>query len=295
MAKIAVLFHEQDSNPENYIINNLARIWRSDGHSVVYLYGTARLVEADILFLHINLSLVPDRYRQFAARYPVVLNGRITDIRKSRISTDRLSRGDEWSGPVIVKSDLNYAGWPEQRFNQYFLLTWLELRFPLLQRARIKLYEMRHQDLPMCTSDYKIFAGIDDVPPKWLASHRVIAEKFLPERENGLYHVRIYQALGSRWTCMRLSSPHPIIKAHNSISAEEIAPEPEIEQWRRTYHLDFGKIDYVIHNGRTVVLDINKTTGYTPGSGLNEELEQGRRRIAEGLYDYLSPNAIVPF
>ena len=68
---------------------------------------------ADLVLLHVNLSVVPDEYLELASRYPIVVNGKAKDIRKSTYSTLRVTRDDPYAGPVIVKSNLNYAGVPE--------------------------------------------------------------------------------------------------------------------------------------------------------------------------------------
>jgi hypothetical protein len=51
-----------------------------------------------------------------------------------------------------------------------------------------------------------------------------VVEKFLPEVENGLYHLRMFQFLGDRWTCTRLASRARVIKANSSVSVERIEP-----------------------------------------------------------------------
>jgi len=287
MATIAVLFHERDRTPENYVVHQLALVWQADGHSVHYMHGTKQRIPADILLMHVNLSIVPQRYQEFAGEYPVVLNRQVTDIRKSRISRSEVRPGDSWQGPVIVKSDLNFGGWPEQRFGQWSALHWLEERVPLLRRCRLKIDRIRQHNMPLYSCNYAILDGMADVPPKWWRSSRVVVEKFLPELQDSLYHLRIYQVLGSRWTCTRLASPHPIVKAHRSIAAEDIAPCPEVQRWARERHLDYGKIDYVVYNGEPVVLDINTTTGATANYRSEEALRAARRHLAEGLYSYL--------
>ena len=48
---------------------------------------------------------------------------------------------------------------------------------------------------------------------------------------------------------------------------------------------DYGKFDYVIHNGEVVLLDINKTTGF--GSlPYTSELKAMHSHRAAGIYSY---------
>ena len=114
--RIAILMHEKDGEHtiHQYVITLLADHWREDGHEVFFLFGTKRFVPADLIIVHVDLSVVPDSYLRFAARYPVAVNGRVRDIRKSTFSTGLLRPDDLWQGPVIVKSDFNYAGEPER-------------------------------------------------------------------------------------------------------------------------------------------------------------------------------------
>ncbi|MHA7924515.1 MAG: hypothetical protein ACX936_04900 [Marinobacter sp.] len=280
MYRIAVLFHELDVHPENYVIHELAKTWLADGFDVKYIYGTSKKESADIIIAHVNLSIVPNNYLKFTENYPIVVNGKISDIRKSRLSSNRLRRGDDWNGPVIVKTDLNDYGKKERRFSR----SSMENRFPILYRAKSALTRYYRKGIPF--EEYPIFDSIKEVPKKYFYSQDFIVEKFLPEVENGQFHLRIYQALGNRWTCTRMSSDSPIIKARNSIHTEEIQPHPEVEQWRHDFGLDYGKIDYVIHDGKPILLDINKTTGATSVYREAADLQVSRRRLAEGLYAY---------
>jgi hypothetical protein len=107
MKRIAVLFHENDRSPSLYVVDQLAQVWRTDGYEVQYLFGTRRFAPADLLLVHVNLSVVPSNYIQFAKQYQIVINGEISDIRKRKVSSRLLRPGDPWQGRVIVKSDLN--------------------------------------------------------------------------------------------------------------------------------------------------------------------------------------------
>ena len=99
--------------------------WREDGHTVIYLFGTRRLIPADLIFVHVNLSVVPDAYLEFASRYPIVINGRIRDIRKS--TTEPAATRRSLGRPVIVKSDLNHGGEPERTLRHSWLQRHLAL------------------------------------------------------------------------------------------------------------------------------------------------------------------------
>jgi hypothetical protein len=116
--RILVLAHERDTPRlmRRYTISLMAQIWRQDGHDVRFVFGTRDRPPADVILVHVDLSVVPQPYLELAASYPVALNVGAADIRKSVIAPDlRVLAGDGYEGPVIVKSDLNYAGLPERR------------------------------------------------------------------------------------------------------------------------------------------------------------------------------------
>ena len=286
LQRIAVLFHEGDRHrdPSDYIVHHLAECWREDGHHVDYVYGIRRHVQADVVLVHVNLSVVPSEYLEFAAQYPIALNARIRDIRKSTFSRNLVRPGDPWDGPVIVKSDLNYAGVPER----YLSMTALEHRLHGLRRFRKRIDRLRRRKLPFSgPRDYRIFDRIGDVPDHWFADHDVIVEKFRPEIENGLYHTRVYQFLGDRSTCTRIGTVNPIVKADRNARTESIEPDDRVVEWRKSLGLDYGKLDYVINDGEAVLLDVNKTTGASRHMN-DARLRRMRRYQAEGLYAYFS-------
>jgi hypothetical protein len=273
---IAVLFHERarEADIGGYIVDHLAGFWREDGHEVVYLFGTRTATPADVILVHVDLSVVPEEYLQFAARYPIALNQRVRDIRKSATSRNLVRPGDGWDGPVIVKSNLNFGGNPERSVSQTRVQRGLARVAGKLRRSPLASRET-----------YPLFEHIDEVPRRWLRMDGIVVERFLPERENGLYHLRMYQFLGDRWTCTRIASEQPVIRARVSVAVEQVEPPPEILEWREQLGLDYGKLDFVVHQGEVVLLDVNKTTGASRHMS-DEALRQMRRHFAEGLYSY---------
>jgi hypothetical protein len=282
--RIAVLFHAGECrvDPSAYIVHHLAQYWREDGHEVIYLFGTRRYTPADVLLVHVNLSVVPAEYLRFAARYPLALNARIADIRKSTISRNLVRPGDAWQGPVIVKSNLNYGGQPERRLGG----NWAEQRIPLWRRIARRAVRLTGRPGPIAGwEDYQVFARMEHVPPSWLGSRQLVVEKFRPEREGALYCLRIYQFLGDRHSCSWLASPSPVVKAQNSVRIERIEPHPAILAWRETLGMDYGKLDYVVDEGEVVLLDVNKTTGASRQMA-DADLAAMRRHLAGGLYSF---------
>ncbi len=100
------------------------------------------------------------------------------------------------------------------------------------------------------------------------------------------YFARSYHFVAGVSTTVRLGSSQPVVLGHNSDSIEEIEPHPEVIERRRELGLDYGKIDYVLHEGAVVILDVNKTTG-AGGVSDDPKVIELRRRRARGIYSLL--------
>ena len=264
--RIAILFHERQSEERLplYAIHYLTEFWRADGLEVLHLFGVREFVPADVVIVHVDTSVVPGEYLEFARRYPAAINAGVGDIRKSTFSTLRVTRGSGYAGPVIVKSDLNYAGVPER----------LVADSP---------------DAPSpfgSPSDYPVFGCIADVPTQFFESPAFIVERFVPERDNGRYHVRLLDFLGDRYTCVRVAAEHHVVGVASQIDYQTVMPPPELFDVRRRLNLDYGKIDYVMRGSTPIVLDVNKTMGAgnvtQPG-----DLRIMRGHRAAGIYAFL--------
>jgi len=280
MATIAVLFHKRTRNPAGYKVHYLAEFWRAAGHQVVYLFGVHRYMPADILLIHVDLSVVPPVYLDFADRYPVVINQHLTDIRKSQISKSLLAVDDSWQGAVIVKSNLNYGGAPERSLAPVPE----RLFWRAAERAR-RVFRLPFPSAKLL--NYSVFSCLSEVPSALSNRRDLVIEKFLPEVKDGLYHVRTHQVLGDRWSSTRLASREPIVKAHNTVFAEDIPPHPSVNEWRRELRVDYGKLDYVVVEDKAMLLDVNKTIGIYVRDDASGTIRAGRRHLAEGIYSYL--------
>lgn len=277
--KIAILFHERDRQKlhHRYMITKYADFWRHDGLEVEYVFGTGRFTPADLAILHIDLSVVPEQYLAFAQQYPKALNGKIKDIRKSSFSSITVGKDDDFDGKVIVKTNLNAAGMPEWK------------RRSSLQKLSTKLLRLISDGKKSIkpTKNYNVYKRFGDVPQKDIDNPEMIIEKFIPETEGDYYFIRTYLFFGDRMSCHRLRSTSPVVKSHTVIDFELIDPHPDVVAMTKKLHFDFGKFDYVVHDGKAIIFDVNKT----PGSGGNyfkatPEINEMRRRRAEGLYAY---------
>jgi hypothetical protein len=271
---VAILFAEQD-DPDRYVISKLARYWRQDGLSVRYLFGTRIYVPADVLIIHVDLSVLPRQVLSFAARYPKVLNHHVRDIRKRTYSTLILRRSDGYTGPVIVKSNLNFDGSPESGRHPIRILR-------LYHRAR-RLY------FRALTGEwgYRIYSTPEQVPALIWNDPYLVVEKFVPERLGDDFAVRTFHCFGERDSFFLITSPDPIVKSGPATRIHPLEPDPRLRVLRRKLALDYGKIDYVLSDGEPIVLDINKTIGLTDKFADDPDIESARRDRARAIYDYL--------
>ncbi len=277
MKKIAVLFHEKERPDKlgRYQIVQMADYWRGKGLDVSYLFGTNCYEPADLVIVHVNLSVVPQEYLDFASKYPKALNGRVRDIRKSSFSKNLLDRNTTYSGKVIVKSDLNYAGIPERHLTKTRLARGISKYVTKLSKPAAWFRNFK---------DYRIYENIREVPYYIWECPAAVVEKFLPEIEEGHCFTRFYQFFGDRTTSLRRGAKGPIVNGSTYIVSEHVEPPREIETYREKLGFDFGKFDYVVSNNEVVLLDINKTIG---AKSTSQDVVEHRHYRAEGLFSYL--------
>ena len=275
--KIAILFHKKARRNyrKKYDVGIFAEIWERQGHQVIALFGIDRFIPADVCIVHVDLTVVPDNYLEFAHRYPFVVNGHVKDISKNTFSNHLLNDGDIYAGKVIVKSNQNSAGWPEFAASHNILLqAWVRL-VENLGLTRSRYYS---------GSKYQIYENLDQVPERVFDNPYFVVEKFLPEKIAGVYYVNMYLFFGDCHECFRLGSPKPVVKGKSIISREQIKPHPEIIKLRKQFNLDFGKLDYCMNQGKPVLLDVNKIVGY--GGFVDGQIPSFEDR-ANGLFDLI--------
>jgi hypothetical protein len=257
--RIAILHAKEDRHQSaRYLIHVIAEIWREKGAEVVDLYGTEGHAEADLLVVHVDRSVVKPEYLEFAAGYPRVLNLGVADIRKRGYCPWLVRPGDGYEGPVLVKSNLNYAGGPERRDRSTG------------RRVADRLWRACASCLPRLMppaeitrkDQYRIYPSPLEVPPPVFADERAVVQRFLPEMSGGDYVLReCYFLGGAHWMRAEVSE-HPVIThgTYTPALADREVP-PEVAALRARMGLDYGKIDYVMREGRAVIFDCNKTVG----------------------------------
>ncbi len=281
--RVAVLHHETHYHRKTpYLIDFLIDIWRASGIEVIEVFGTSDFIPADVAILHIDVSVVPDMYIHFASQYPVVLNNLVKDICKATISLHLVSVDSPYQGPVIVKSNLNSAGYPER------LIEHLESKpSPTLLQRLGRWITPRPTRPPVFQSnqDYQIFDRLSDVPRSFFDNSDVVVEKFFPQMEDGLYCVQNYVVLGKNGYGTFLAGEQPIVNVGTCKRFEINEPASEIIQYCTHHQIEYGKIDYVMSDGKAIVLDVNKTVG-AGNFSRPAELFKCYEHLASGIYAY---------
>jgi hypothetical protein len=280
---IAVLLHEQDKYPATRIhfIWALCEQWKQLGIKISVLKGSDMRGDADLLIPHVDLTVLPEAYLNALDRYPRVINRKVRDISKRTISRNLLTGSDSYEGPVIVKTNLNFGGLPEAMIER----TSTAVKRPgILSRIKRGWFGSERREWRnikrMEIDGYTIFPSLKEVPEAIFANDALVVERFLPEIEHGRYHLRVYVFFGDRGYSMRVGSTEPVVKQKNIVSREEVPIPDELAALRREWGLDYGKMDYVIREGRVVVFDVNRTPGLTHPE---ERMKASAGRLAPGV------------
>lgn len=282
-----IVIHPQDGFERTpYLLRECAAVWRDEGLRVDVVSGgngngdTAEPAEHDLAILHVDLTVVPPAHLALAARYPRVINGRVADISKRRVSANVVRRGDGYAGPVIVKTNRNCGGLREAGIADRGTSR-------LRRRARRALARLSwrwRSHVP--SGEYPIFAEAARVPRGVWGNPNLVVERFLPERRDEWYCLRTWLFLGDRETNSLSYAREPVVKSRNIVRREAVAEVPEaLRGLRRELGFDFGKFDYAIVDGRVVLYDANRTP--TLGAFSRDEFLPRIRLLAEGIRAFL--------
>jgi hypothetical protein len=245
----------------SYVVHALSDEWRRRGLSIDVVDHLDEPVGDDTLvFPHMDLTVTPPQYAEVFSRCAKVVNRGVQDISKRRVSRNRITAPQEYDGPVIVKTNRNAGGAPE--VSEAFHAG--GLRTQLLKLAKWLPWTISGLVGPQ---GYHIYDHPRMVP--WIVWHnpRLIVEKFLPEKEGELYCLRQYVFLGPCEFNTRALAPDPLVKAKNVVKREVLDETPAaLREFRKDFGFDYGKFDYVIRDGQTIVFDVNRTPSYNPAS-----------------------------
>jgi hypothetical protein len=258
---LVVRARHEPFNEYPFVVHLLAEEWRRRGISVDVTDSLAEPTGPDVLvFPHIDLTTTPPRLAEKLGRCARVINRKVIDISKRVISRQLVASPGEYDGPVIVKTNLNFGGKPEYR-----------VLAAVGGEPLHKLNAMMKIPWPVSAmlqpEKYPIYDNPGLVPPQVWGNQQLVVEKFLPEREGDLYCLRQYVFLGSAEFNTRAVSPDPRVKSGEVVRREVLdATPPAVRAFREELGFDYGKFDYVMHEGKAIVFDVNRTFSYNPDS-----------------------------
>jgi hypothetical protein len=260
MRRIVIqIFRHGTMDQAQYYMGSILQLLMAEGVEVKVVRGSVRHIDADLAISHVDLTTIPDDHLQFLKNYPLVLNGKVTDISKRRISRLRLNPGDAHEGPVIIKANLNCGGRPE---------AWL---------ARHGWLPGRHE----VVSEYRVLESIREVSDEIWNDPNLVVERFRPEQVDGVYRLRMWKFLGDAETNTIAYSRDPIVKGRTTFRREDSGTAPDaLRQIRKELGFDYGKFDYGIVDGEVVLYDANRTP--TISQSMSEEMPR-IRAFAEAL------------
>jgi hypothetical protein len=276
---VAVLTHARDDFDANdYFLRFFFPCWQRRGFTVRLVRGIETSnVTADVAISHVNLTTVPAEYRLYAERFPVVVNGRVDDISKTRIATHLVERASEYEGSVIVKTNLNYGGRPER---------WQTHAATRLGRMRLRL----ERNVPWTWSGaldstaYKIYERARDVPRAVWWNPGLVVQRYLPERQGSFYCLRNWVFFGDREMSSIAYAESPLVKATNAVKRDLDVPIPDrLREIRARLGFDYGKFDFGIVDGEVVLYDANRTPTRSRDLGVTSELEAAIENLAHGI------------
>jgi hypothetical protein len=271
MTRVAIITHKFDKFlRRSYLLGSILKEVEQSGIEVEVTHGHRSFVKADLAILHVDATVVDPEYTALARRYPRTINLGIRDIRKSLISGAALSRGESWDGPVIVKTELNARGAPEFYHNEVAALRGKPVPHPHVTALR----------------DYVLFDRAGDVPEQIWRDPQLVVEKFMPERDTRGFALRTWCFMGRRETCSCCISADPVVKGAAIIAREMVAVPDELREVRTRLGFEYGKFDFVLHDGRPVLFDANFTP--TVPENLSEELSLSAKELARGLLEMIA-------
>jgi hypothetical protein len=284
---VAILIHERDPGPERgrHRIWKIAQIWKQWGIDVRPWRGLGAHGHADVVVAHIDLSVVPDDYLRFLDRFPRVVNRRVADISKRRVSSNLVGPEDHYDGPVIVKTNANSGGLPELGHRgrvRKLLARWWRRLAGGPGWSRVEWID---------TGRYPIFDSLRHVPRAIFENPNLVVERFLPETYGATYRIRYLHLFGTERYARIHESPTPLVKTSPGVTGSQVPFPPELDRVAENFQLDYGKIDYVMREGGPIVLDVAKTPGSVhPAS---KRPRRGTELLARGIASWL-PGVVPP-
>lgn len=136
---------------------------------------------------------------------------------------------------------------------------------------------------------YPVLDSIQSVPPGVWRNPNLVVEKYLTELdEQGNNRLRVWYFLGEREFIEIDSSTRQTVKGPGTFKRvqDDFVPD-DLRMLRKQMGFDYGKFDFAIVDGKTVLYDINRTptVGTTTLKQFQQELIEN---LAQGLDSFLS-------
>ena len=155
---------------------------------------------------------------------------------------------------------LNHAGRPERKISSAVERTRSGWSYRASQTLRTLKRSKALDPLFKSKKDYRIFSSLSEVPDEYFSDDSVI-QKFLPEKSGDEYVVREYYFLNDAEFLIADVAEKPVFSGGRTIEATTGPAPVELQELRRKLNLEYGKIDYVLRDGKVIIFDANKTVG----------------------------------
>ncbi len=309
--KIILILRDRPAESMKSAIDHYVLRWKDAGHRVIYHIGPNNIPVADVVIVAILTTVVSQEYVDIINKLPgVVINGKVLDTSRRRFSQLILSRTDNYTGPVIVKTNTNSGGFSDL----YMSGQRLSLKMAILRAIRglgtflppIVMSFLRKSGLHVVIINqlkdwkfepewstvetlpplkYPIYEGIKDVPDGVWENNYLIVERFISNPEDELFETHYCSFFGDKALAGCLKSSNPIVKFTNAISDEETPIPDEVMQWKKDLNIDFGRFDYVESEGKYFLIDVNRVEG---SDASDYEWSAEFDFLASGLEFYIS-------
>jgi hypothetical protein len=232
----------------------------------------------------VDLTRVPAAYERLRTAYPALLNGRVADIGKRRVSAElTVERGDLYDGPVVVKTDLNAGGIPERMTRRHDQAWPARVAGSVLDRLLPRRPTGRrwHWNRP-----YPAYPRKSAVPGWVWRRPDLVVQRFVPESAGPGYVLRVWYFLGDADFHLARYARDPWFAGGRATEAALLGEvPPELRDFRARWGFDLGKFDYVLSEGRPILLDANKTPTF--GLDATPFHQAAVPRLAEGIDRWL--------
>jgi hypothetical protein len=211
---------------------------------------------APAAFFHLDLSDLPTEFVHAAGYYDRTINGEAYSIRKSLYADGLLARDSNHAGPVIVKTDLNFRGIPEERYK--WQRSWKGVARHIVKKAVDRNY------IEKKCPGYVIYERIEDVPEAVWSNRKLIVEKFHPVSLTPPIVKHRYDFFQGGGILTRTTFSTVMCEAESVTDIQlEDKPPQKITDLIERLGLDYGAIDYFENEDGVHVIDANKTVGLT--------------------------------